>query len=57
MRLKIRRHKINRQQQWSVYRTFKQTGHYTACRNEGRVKTIHLSDSVVVECWPRLEVM
>lgn len=57
MRLKIQRHKINRQQQSSVYRSFKQTGHYTACRNGGKVKTIHLSDSVVVECWLRMEVM
>lgn len=54
---KIHRHKINRQQQRSVYRRFKQTGHYTAWSNGGGgVKTIHLPDSVVVECRLRKEV-
>lgn len=55
--VKIHRHRINRQQQWSVYHSFKQTGHYTPWKNGGKVKTIHLSGSVVVECWLRMEVM
>lgn len=49
--VKIHWHKINRQQQSSVYRSFKQTGHYTQYSNRGRRNNSFLS--AVFGCWLR----
>lgn len=47
--VKIHWHKINRQQQSNVYRSFKQTGHYTQYRNGERRNNPSLRLSVVLD--------